>query len=144
MQALKKKSSLSGTARSGSSILGGAKKRQEQYSLPYEAYRHFAFFTALYLSVLGKPVAAPEVVDWYLAEKGYCVPSEVPNALTTRVYLRLVNNLVVDNCVGVAGADEDGNLRIEEGKMFPLWAWKDEVLEFDSKQQHAHRHLHSQ
>ncbi|KFG60453.1 hypothetical protein TGRUB_209900B, partial [Toxoplasma gondii RUB] len=63
--------------------------------------------------------------------------------LTSRVYLRLVNNLIVDNCVAVTGEDDDGIPCLEEGKMFPLWAWKDEVFEFDSKSQHAHRHFHS-
>ncbi|KFG60455.1 hypothetical protein TGRUB_209900A, partial [Toxoplasma gondii RUB] len=99
MQRLKKKSTLPRAAHAGTGVLGGSKKRQEQYSISYEAYRHFAFFTALYLSVTGKPAAAPDVVSWYFKEKWYCIPSEIPKALTSRVYLRLVNNLIVDNCV---------------------------------------------
>ncbi|EPT32274.1 hypothetical protein TGME49_209900 [Toxoplasma gondii ME49] len=143
MQRLKKKSTLPRAAHAETGVLGGSKKRQEQYSISYEAYRHFAFFTALYLSVTGKPAAAPDVVSWYFKEKWYCIPSEIPKALTSRVYLRLVNNLIVDNCVAVTGEDDDGIPCLEEGKMFPLWAWKDEVFEFDSKSQHAHRHFHS-
>ncbi|PHJ15452.1 hypothetical protein CSUI_010736, partial [Cystoisospora suis] len=138
MQRLKKKAAgpiTAGTFGGAGGFLSGSKQRNEEYSLSYEAYRHFAFFCGLYLHAVQKAVPAREMVNWYLKEKSYCVPPDIPKALINRVYSRLVNNLVVDNCVTVECVNDEGMLWLQDGKMFPLWAWKEEVLEYDRKLQ---------
>lgn len=107
----------------------------EEYSISYEAYCHFAFTVALYLVASEKPTEATQVVRLYLKEKWYCIPSDIPKPLTKRVYTRLVNNLIVDNCVTVEGVTENGDFLLKKGKFFPLWAWKKDVLEWDHKLQ---------
>ncbi|CDI75412.1 hypothetical protein, conserved [Eimeria praecox] len=106
-------------------------KRQQEYSIEYEAYLHFAFFAGLLLQGNAPtPTSAVDLVKWYLTEKAYCVPRDLPRHLVPNVYTTLVHNLILDSCVEVVDS-KDGHLQLLPNKYFLLWAWKDFALEFD-------------
>lgn len=106
-------------------------KRQQEYSIGYEAYRHFAFFAGLLLQANEPaPTSAADLVKWYLTEKAYCVPRELPRPLVPRVYTILINNLILDSCVEVV-EDPTHGYQLLPNKHFLLWAWRDFALEFD-------------
>ncbi|CDJ33441.1 uncharacterized protein EMH_0082560 [Eimeria mitis] len=107
-------------------------KRQQEYSIDYEAYRHFAFFAGLLLQANAPtPTSAVDLVKWYLTEKAYCVPRDLSRPLVPNVYTTLVHNLILDSCVDVVEGSEDGHLQLLPNKYFLLWAWKDFALDFD-------------
>ncbi|CDI81274.1 hypothetical protein, conserved [Eimeria acervulina] len=115
------------------STASSREKRQQEYSIDYEAYRHFAFFAGLLLRANApKPTSAVDLVKWYLTEKAYCVPRDLSRPLVPNVYTTLVHNLILDSCVEVAqDSGEDGHLKLLPNKYFLLWAWKDFALDFD-------------
>ncbi|CDJ49470.1 hypothetical protein, conserved [Eimeria brunetti] len=114
------------------STASGREKRQHEYSIDYEAYRHFAFFAGLLLQANApKPTSAVELVKWYLTEKAYCVPRDLSRPLVPNVYKTLIHNLILDSCVEVAEDSGDGQLQLLPNKYFLLWAWKDFALDFD-------------
>ncbi|CDJ60364.1 hypothetical protein, conserved [Eimeria maxima] len=107
-------------------------KRQQEYSIDYEAYRHFAFFAGLLLHANAPtPTSAVDLVKWYLTEKAYCVPRDLSRPLVPNVYRTLVHNLILDSCVEVVQDSGDGHLQLLPNKYFLLWAWKDFALDFD-------------
>lgn len=106
-------------------------QRQQEYSIGYEAYRHFAFFAGLLLQANApNPTNVADLVKWYLTEKAYCVPRDLPRPLVPRVYSALVHNLILDSCVEVV-EDPVSGLQLLPNKLFLLWAWRDFALDFD-------------
>ncbi|XP_026192543.1 uncharacterized protein LOC34620141 [Cyclospora cayetanensis] len=112
-------------------VASGHEKKQQDYSIGYEAYRHFAFFAGLLLQANAPtPTKAADLVKWYLTEKAYCVPRDLPRPLVPRVYTTLVNNLILDSCVEVLEDPVHGQ-QLLPNKFFLLWAWRDFALDFD-------------
>ncbi|KAL8445491.1 hypothetical protein Emed_005572 [Eimeria media] len=110
-----------------------AVRLQQEYSIGYEAYRHFAFFAGLLLQANSpNPTNAADLVKWYLTEKAYCVPRDLPRPLVPRVYTTLIHNLILDSCVEVA-EDQSNGYQLLPNKFFLLWAWRDFALDFDMR-----------
>ncbi|CRG94253.1 conserved Plasmodium protein, unknown function [Plasmodium gallinaceum] len=103
----------------------------KNYTLDYDKYVHFAFFTCFYIShIKKKQCSDTELLAWYLKKFKHIVINSTKKV--RRTYFNLINNLIQDKCV--KAIIENNKRYLIHNENFILWAWKRRVLKFDKEQ----------
>ncbi|VWU52207.1 conserved protein, unknown function [Hepatocystis sp. ex Piliocolobus tephrosceles] len=103
----------------------------KNYTLDYDKYIHFAFFTCYYISCIKKEKCSDtEVLTWYLKTFEHVIINSTKKV--KRTYFNLINNLIQDKCV--KASLENNKRYLRHNKHFILWAWKRRALKYDQEQ----------